>query len=261
MSTPGLRVPQPRETRIEEFYCQQYGMSLASLVKAMERRPRTAYKLAERLNKAGRAHVVRLDYGSPGPWRRSTNFDEPGTVPQGPLWIYPTREIAWGYLDFDPGEWHPKPSTAAHLTAVTELRLALTGLETDPEIWTSERLLRRRVKSENGQANPHIHDAWVQDFTDPDKVWAIEVELTRKRGEGRLMRAMTAALDAADRYELAGVLYFVRSPELLHAVNGVATRIAHQRGMERLPNLEIHDLDATLTRKGENDGERLRLVD
>lgn len=241
---------QPWQTLFEEWYAQQYGVPVSFLTTATKRRQRTVYDFAKKLKDAGRAHVTRIDYGSPGPWRRSTNFDDHDALPHGPLWLYPTREIAWGYLDFDPGEWHPKASTAAHLTAVSELRLALTGLDTDPEVWTSERLLRRIVKTEAGQPGSHIHDAWFQDFADPDKVWAIEVELSRKRGEGRLMRSVTAALDSAERHGLAGVLYFVRGESLRRALDGIATRLANQRGVERLENLEIHDLDATLARKG-----------
>ncbi|MFI6867580.1 hypothetical protein [Nocardia sp. NPDC050406] len=249
MSAPEFRL-QPWQTLLEEWIAQQYAVPLSLLMTAMNRRQRAAYGFAKKLKDAGRAHVVRIDYGSPGPWRRSTNFDETDAMPHGPLWLYLTREINWGYLEFDPGEWHPKASTAAHLTAVSELRLALTGLNTDPEVWRSERLLRRLTKTEPGQPGSHIHDAWFQDFTDPDKVWAIEVELSRKRGEGRLMRSVAAALDAADHHGLAGVLYFARGESLRRALDGIATRLAHQRGVDRLLNLEIHDLDATLARKG-----------
>ncbi|APA97072.1 hypothetical protein [Nocardia seriolae] len=249
MSEPEIRL-QPWETLFEEFNAQQYGMSLDTAAKAIGKSPRAAGKLARRLKKAGRAHVARIDYGSPGPWRRSTTFDDPGDVPHGPLWIFPTREIAWGYLEFDPGEWRPKASTAAHLTAVTELRLALTGMDTDPRVWTSERLLRRRLKSETGRFEVHMHDGWIRDFRDVDDVWAVEVELSRKYGQGRLTRALSAALDAAERCELAGVLYFARGTGLCRALENAATRLAHQRGLDQLSNLEIHDLDTTLARKG-----------
>ncbi|WP_330178995.1 hypothetical protein OHB26_21060 [Nocardia sp. NBC_01503] len=136
------------------------------------------------------------------------------------------------------------------MTAITELRLALTGLDTNPEVWTSERLLRRRIKATGTEPTDRIHDAWFRDFTDPDRVWAIEVELSRKFGDGRLLRAMTAALDTAERHGLAGVLYFVRGASLFRAVEDTAARLAHKRGVESLANLEIHDLDTTLTRKG-----------
>lgn len=249
MKTPEIRL-QPRETRFLEFVSQERGMSLAVMAKAIDRSVRTAHNMARRLVQSGQVHMTRLDYGSPGPWRQSKNFDAADTTPHGPLVLYPTRETAWGYLGFDPGEWLPRPSTAAHMTAVTELRLALTGMDTDPEVWTSERLLYHRLRTENGQPGGHVHDAWFQDFADPDKVWAVEVELSRKRGAGRLIAAMTAALDAAERHDLAGVLYFVRGERLRRAVDTVRTQIAHKRGVESLPNFEIHDLDATLARKG-----------
>ncbi|MFF0613245.1 hypothetical protein ACFYUD_31715 [Nocardia tengchongensis] len=249
MSDPEIRL-QAWETRISEFTAQQYGLSFDTLVKAIGKRPRDAYRFASRLKKLGHAEVARVDYGSPGSWRNSSTFDKSETVPHGPLWLALTRETNRGYLEFDPGDWRPKPSTAAHLTAVTELRLALTGLETDPQAWTSERLLRRWLKTDTGRPEGHIHDAWFRDFTDPDKVWAIEVELSRKFGDGRLQRTMTAALEIAERNDLAGVLYFVRGDEVRKAVKGVATRIAHQRNLDHLPNFEIHDLDVTLARKG-----------
>ncbi|MGW4351830.1 hypothetical protein ACWELJ_07020 [Nocardia sp. NPDC004582] len=247
MSEPQIRL-QAWETRLEEFIAQQYGLSFETVARAMGRGPRAASDFARRLKKLGHAEVARVDYGSRGPWRNSTTFDEPAVVPHGPLWLSLTRATAWGYLEFDPGEWTPKPSTAAHLTAVTELRLALTGLDTDPRMWTSERLLRRRLRGESGRPEVHVHDGWFRDFADPDKVWAVEVELSRKFGDGRLTRAISAALDAADRNDLAGVVYFVRGEGLRRAVETAATRIAHNQNVDRLPNLEIHDLDATIAR-------------
>ncbi|WP_330178996.1 hypothetical protein OHB26_21065 [Nocardia sp. NBC_01503] len=90
---------QPWETRLEELTAQQYALSFDSLAKAASfvgKGARAAYKLANRSKKAGRAHVTRVDYGSPGPWRHSSNFDEPGTVPHGPLWFFLNRETNWG---------------------------------------------------------------------------------------------------------------------------------------------------------------------
>lgn len=240
---------QPHESRFLEFVSQERAVAMALVPAAIGRSMRAGYAMARRLKQSGQICVTRMDCGAPGSWRSSPYFDEPGTVPAGPLVIYPERETAWSYLDFDPGPWNPRPSTIGHMTAVTALRLALVGMETDPEVWTSERLLYRRLNTDHGQPHGHIHDAWLRDFTDPDKVWAIEVELTRKRGAGRLQQAMSAALDAADRHELAGVLYFVRGESLRHVVEGAASQIATKRGIERVPNLEIHDLDATLARK------------
>ncbi|AYF78014.1 hypothetical protein D7D52_34070 [Nocardia yunnanensis] len=240
---------QPHETRFLEFVSQERAIAMALVPTAIGRSPRAARTMVHRLRQSGQLQVTRMDTGEPGPWRPSPYFDDPDAPAHGPLWVFPGRETCWGYTDFDPGPWEPRPSMAAHMTAVTALRLALMGMETDPELWTSERLLYHRLRSENGQSIGHVHDAWFQDFTDPDKVWAVEVELTRKRGAGRLQHTMTAALDAADRHELAGVLYFVRGETLRRAVEATAVRIANKRGIERVPNLEIHDLDATLARK------------
>ncbi|WP_458690469.1 hypothetical protein [Nocardia tengchongensis] len=240
---------QPHETRFLEFLSQERAIAMALVPTAIGRSIRAARTMVHRLKQSGQVQVTRMDTGGPGPWRPSPYFDDPSELLRGPLWVYPERETACGYLDFDPGPWQPRPSMADHMTAVTAVRLALMGVETDPELWTSERMLYRRLRGENGQPIGHVHDAWFQDFTDPDKVWAVEVELTRKRGRGRLPAAMSAALDAADRHELAGVLYFVRGESLRRAVEAAAALIANKRGIERVPNLEIHDLDATLARK------------
>ncbi|MGX1774787.1 hypothetical protein ACWIGW_21920 [Nocardia brasiliensis] len=241
---------QPRETLLQEWMSQQYGIPFSLVSRALGVRSSQAYEIMRRLKLANRVHVTRIDVGSPGVWHRSKHFDAPDAVPYGPLWVYPTREIAWGYLDFDPGEWEPRASTAAHLTAVSELRLAVTGMDTDPEVWTSERLLRRMLKDDRGQLVSHLHDAWYRDAADPDKVWAVEVELTRKFGAGRLLRSVSAALAAVDRHDLAGVLYFVRGEGLRRAIESVRDQIARDRGVEQLDNFEIHDLDVTLSKKG-----------
>lgn len=249
MSAKEIRF-QPHETRFLEFAAQERGMALSVMAEALGRSLRGARETAWRLKQAGQIEVTRLDYGSPGPWRRS-RFDSPESDTSGPLWIYVLREIVWSYIDFDPGPWQPRSSTAAHMTAVTRLRLALTGMDTDPEAWTSERLLYHQLKN-GGAGGGHVHDAWFRDFADPDQVWAIEVELSRKRGAGRLLAAMSGAVEVAEREGLAGVLYFVRGEALRHAVEATAQRLAHKRGVESLPNLEIHDLDATLARKEVN---------
>ncbi|WP_156161830.1 hypothetical protein [Nocardia vulneris] len=241
---------QPRETLLQEWMSQQYCIPFWLAGKALGIRSTQVYEIMRRLKLAGRIHVTRIDIGSPGLWHKSKHFDAPDTVPYGPLWAYMARETAWGYLGFDPGEWEPRASTAAHLTAVSELRLAVTGMDTDPEVWTSERLLRRMLKDERGQLVSHLHDAWYRDAADPDKVWAVEVELTRKFGAGRLLRSVSAALAAADQHDLAGVLYFVRGEGLRRAIESVRDQIARDRGVEQLDNFEIHDLDVTLSRKG-----------
>lgn len=249
MSVPALG-PSARDSLLLEWSAQQYGVSIPTLAIAAGVRLRRAYDIAKRWKLAGWANVARIDVGSAGPWRRSNHFDDPTVVPHGPLWVYPTRETAWGYLNFDPGEWRPTPSTLAHLTAVSQLRLALTGVDTDPEVWTSERLLRRTGKPHGGKPASHVHDAWFQDLTDPDKMWAIEVELTRKFGAGRLMRSVSAALTEAQRHKLAGVLYFVRGEVLRNAVQVAASRLTQQRGPDAAASVEVHDLDETLQRKG-----------
>ncbi|SUA73668.1 Uncharacterised protein [Nocardia otitidiscaviarum] len=227
-----------------EWITQQYGVPLSLIGRVTGMRTDRLYRMVKRWQLKGRMHVSRVDYGAPGPWRTSF-FDAPDTAPQGPLWVYPTRETAWGMLEFDPGEWEPKAYTAAHLTAVAHLRYALGGLETDPDYWTSERLLRRRIAPDT-----HPHDAWMLDFEDFDKVWGIEVELSLKRGGARLVRSMRTALVSADRNDLAGVLYFVRGDALQRAVQRAAHTLAREQGLDQLPNLKIHDLDSVLVGKG-----------
>ena len=246
VKTPEIRL-QGWETHWHEWIAQQYGVSLAFLGHALDLRPDLASRRVRRWVQTGRIQVGRVDYGWSGPWRRSAYFDGPDTVAQGPLWVFPPAAAASLCLGFEVNAWEPKPTTVAHLTAVSQLRLTLTGMDTDPDVWTSERLLRHQF-----DVGTHIHDAWMLDPDDYDKVWAIEVELTRKSGGGgRLKQTIKDALTVAQQNDLAGVKYYVRGAGLQRQVQTAANHIARQRGLDHLENFEVHDLDATLVRDWE----------
>ncbi|MFD7846139.1 hypothetical protein ACFV4K_24750 [Nocardia sp. NPDC059764] len=240
---PGIRL-QGYDTRWHEWLSQMYGVPVALIGRMTAMRSERLYRMVRRWYVTEWCNVGRIDYETPGSWRRSF-FDAPDAEPNGPLWVWPTREASWGMLDFDPGEWEPKATTAAHLTAIAHLRYVLTGLETDPDVWTSERILRRRI-----EPGFHIHDGWLLDEDDYDKIWGIEVELSRKFGSGRLAKNIAAALESAAHHNLAGVQYFVRGEELRRAVARSANYLAREQGLD-LSNLHIHDLDATLARREE----------
>ncbi|MFJ4651485.1 hypothetical protein ACIP5Y_09460 [Nocardia sp. NPDC088792] len=236
--TPEIRL-QGYDSLWFEWLSQMYGMPVATMGRMTGMRSERLYNMVRRWYQTENCHVARLDSGSPGSWRRSF-FDAPDAKPNGPLWVWPTRQLAWGMLDFDPGDWEPKTTTAAHLTAVGHLRYALTGIDTDPDVWTSERILRRRIDE-----GFHLHDAWMLDPEDYDKIWGIEVELSYKYGAGRLAKTIKAALESAEHHDLAGVQYFVRGADLRRAVQRAANYLGRERGLD-LSNLRILDLDAVL---------------
>lgn len=238
---PGIRL-QGYDNLWHEWLSQMYGVPVALIARMTGMRTDRLYRMVKRWHLTEMCRVARVDYGTPGPWRRSS-YDAPDAEASGPLWVWPGRESAWGMLEFDPGDWEPKASTAAHLTAVAHLRYAINGLNTDPDIWTSERLLRRRM-----EPGSHIHDGWLLDEHDYDKIWGIEVELSRKRDAGRLVSTMAAALDSAEQHGLAGVHYYVRGNDVRSGVLRAANHLARQRGLLTLSNLEIFDLDTVLAR-------------
>ncbi|APA94203.1 hypothetical protein [Nocardia seriolae] len=235
----GIRL-QGYDSLWHEWLSQMYGVPVALISRMTGMRTDRVYRMIKRWHLTEMCRVARVDYNMPGPWRRSS-YDAPDAENSGPLWVWPDRESAWGMLDFDPGDWEPKASTAAHLTAVAHLRYAINGLNTDPDIWTSERILRRRM-----EPGSHIHDGWLLDEHDRDQIWGIEVELSRKREKGRLVATMAAALDSADQHDLAGVLYYVRGADLRRAVQRAAQTLARERGQIQLSNLHVHDLDVIL---------------
>ncbi|QIS10634.1 hypothetical protein [Nocardia arthritidis] len=171
------------------------------------------------------------------------------------LWVWLTRETAWAYLGFDPGPWRPRVSTAAHVRALAELRFTLTGTAVDPSVWTSERLLRHRDPDswETGPGRGHVHDAEFRDRSG-DR-WAVEVELTRKKGDGRAAKVLRASLEAARARGLAGVVYFTRGIAVRAGMNAAIRSLEQAGATDLLASLDVRDLDRTLS--GRTDSEEV----
>ncbi|MBF6329782.1 hypothetical protein [Nocardia transvalensis] len=216
-----------------EWLAQQYGASISTVCRLCEvSRPR-GYELARTWQQAGFVHTQRMPSEGPGgSWSNE-------------LWVWPTRETAWAFLGFDPGPWFPRLTTVAHTRALAELRLTLTGRELDPEVWTSERLLRRESNPWRSQCSRHVHDGWFTDGSG-DR-WAVEVELSVKSRAGRAVRSLRAALEAAHSENLTGVVYFVRGRAVRRSVDNAARILSEQGQDELLAMLDIRDLDRFLT--------------
>jgi len=90
----------------------------------------------------------------------------------------------------------PRPKDARHYEMIALTRLALAGNEVGVGTWISERQLRHddAVRVPFGQERPHLHDGhWTDDL---GRLYAIEVELTRK-GSADARQKLAAAYKAA----------------------------------------------------------------
>ncbi|MEU7140856.1 helix-turn-helix domain-containing protein [Nocardia sp. NPDC046473] len=218
-----------------EWLAQQKGAPIETVAELCGvSRPRI-YELVRQWRRAGFVETARMPSQGPnGSWSTS-------------LWVWPTRETGWAFLGFDPGPWFPRVTTVAHVRALAELRLRLTGTALDPLVWTSERLLRHRDPGlrEAGRRYLHVHDA---EFSDSSGVrWALEAELTRKKGADRLATVVRTALEAARTRELAGVVYFVRGSAVRAGIDAAVRSLAEAGAAELLQSLDVRDLDEFLT--------------
>lgn len=227
--SPKTVVLQPRDYAALEWLAQMQGAPLDVIADLLGVSQSRAYGITNRWASADAAQAGRVAMGGPG-W-------------SGPRWVWPTRETAWSMLGVDPGPWMPRPSTAAHVRAVGELRLRLTGASTDTDVWMPERLLRRRHQGQRvrGVKVPHVHDGW---FTDPTGArWAVEVELSRKTDAGRLVAMVGAAVEEARACGLAGVVYFTRGPGVARGVSAAKEQLSDR---DLAVDLVIRDLDEVL---------------
>ncbi|MFJ9365418.1 hypothetical protein ACIRRA_13500 [Nocardia sp. NPDC101769] len=232
-----------RNAMFWEWSAQQYAVPIGLAAEVCEVALNRMYELAHGWKRAGFVHTGR--FPSMGP----------GGVWSNTLWLWTTRETTWSFTGFDPGPWSPRLSTVNHLRALGELRLALTGRELDPQVWTSERLLRRRGAYlwEAGATRDHVHDGEFRDGAG-DR-WAVEVELTRKRGGGRLAETVRAALEAARTRNLSGVVYFTRGTDVRQGLDTAVAELADAGHGELLHTLDIRDLDQFLS--GSNDSKEV----
>ncbi|NKY56975.1 hypothetical protein [Nocardia flavorosea] len=178
-------------------------------------------------------------YRAVAKWRAMGMVSDVNVRPvPGPAWVFPTRIAVETLLPFHANYWTPTPKMAAHVTASFDVRLALVG--TDLERWVSERELRSQVgPAKAGQARPHIHDGRYWD--EQDRLWAVEVELSQKKGAA-VKTAVARAKRAAEAADCAGVLYFCKAGETHNGILSAARTLASMPG----PPVRVIDLNEVL---------------
>lgn len=201
----------PRDAAALEWLSQMYGAPLDVVAKLLGSTEKRAYALVGRWKAAGW-----VDTGKPA---------------AGPMWVWPKRQTAASYLDWDPGYWVPRPSAADHLRASGVVRLALGG------DWKPERQLRHEAsKRERGKTEPYLPDGLWRGPEARD--WqAIEVELTSK-GTTRtreVIEKASASVGGRDAMA-AGVIYVCGTRAIAATVNDAiavwASRFGGDKGRE-----------------------------
>ena len=234
-----------RDQLFLEWLVQQYGSPLDVVARWYGVKRSRVYEIVAKLEDLGKIE-------------RTQAYGEVASTKQGPLWVIPTRATAHSMLGSDPGPWTVRPSTAAHVRAVGELRLALTGTTTNPESWRSERILRREAAAANtsreiGAPMPYCHDGLFTD--DSGKVWAVECELSLKKGAGRMESTLMTSLEAARQLQasidytargVSGVIYFCRGETVRGHVERAINRVSSEHGGDRAKGLHVRDLDTIL---------------
>ncbi|MEV0344038.1 hypothetical protein AB0H49_34015 [Nocardia sp. NPDC050713] len=245
------RGPRPRKRRITlrdqlflEWLTQQYGAPIDVVAQWYGVKKSWAYEIVAALAKADKVELTHATVG-----------ERDGIA--GPMWVVPTRATAYGFLGTDPGQWTVRPSTAAHVRALGELRLALTGRDTDPQRWVSERLLRSAAAPQGaaamvGAPHPYCHDALFTD--DSGKLWAVECELTVKRGAGRMKSTLLTSIRAAQQLQrsiehaalgVSGVIYFCRGAGVNRHVQAAVDELRAE-DVETGKRLHVRDLDTII---------------
>lgn len=256
----------PRDQQFLEWGVPQYGVPIDVMAKWYGSGRSWTYELGQKLEDLGKVERVYATELGPKRLREVNGAEDPKSVagiPRsmwGPMWFVPTRPIAAGILGWDPGHWTVRPSRAAHVRALTELRLALTGRDTSPHVWRSERQLRHDAAPfgpKIGEPQPYCHDGLFRD--DSGKVWAVEVELSVKKGRGRMESILrtsvetaynlTTALDAMDATKISGVIYFCRSDQVANHVTRAKEKVQAEYGKDAVRGLHIRDLDTILTNR------------
>lgn len=187
-----------RDRRALEWLSGMYGAPIDLVARLLGTTERRAYALVSRWKQAG--------------WVRT------GQVDAGRMWVWPTRATATVYLGWDPGDWVPRPSQAAHLRACAITRLALDATGTD---WTSERALRHATPAPvRGTEQPYLSDG---EWHSPRGTVFIEVELTPK-GPERTYQVVRRALAEATRRGAAAVMYVTANKAVTDQVEAAYQR-------------------------------------
>ncbi len=194
-----------RDGRLLRVVGEQYALTVEQLARLVGRTPRTGRWLRDRWVRAG--------------WVESHPL-----VWQGPPFLWLTgkgiRACGSPYR-----RWRPNPTLAAHIEAVTSVRLQLAR-EHGLAAWTCERALAR-VAADRSRERPHLPDGLL-DL--PGGPVAVEVELTLKS------RARLRAISEELASSYPRVWYFA-SPPLLP----VLTEIARQAPWG---NVDVHPYPA-----------------
>ncbi|MFR9774183.1 hypothetical protein [Nocardia sp. SC052] len=188
--TPNYRL-SPRDMRVVTILAEMYGAPM----------DRVAGMLGVQLTSA---------YRTVAKWRATHLVSGMKVRPvAGHTWVFPTRSATEAILPYYAKYWTPSPKMAAHVTAVLDVRLALTGQDLDR--WIPERQLRAELgMARPGEQRQHVHDGRFYDSE--GRLWAVEVELTAKNLAAAKI-SVAKALHAARKANCAGVMYFCRTVE------------------------------------------------
>ncbi|WP_433193820.1 hypothetical protein ACQP1G_34245 [Nocardia sp. CA-107356] len=236
----------PRKTTVLAAVSHMHGMQLDVLGWFLGMERNHVYSLAKQLYAEGAIHALE-------------------DVQAGEKWVVPTRVTAARYLGWRPSEWHPPLGLAEHYRAVAQARVMLVGA--DPQLWTSERVLRHRIgktaEATNRKAkprevlvstgrtpilgHPHVHDGrFLGVVQGRHGWWALEVELSKKDPEYMdiaLKGAIRAARDSRDEV-MAGVLYLCRTAAVSDNVTAASQRLPDNEFGDALAlDLVIRDFD------------------
>ncbi|MEU6564361.1 hypothetical protein [Nocardia nova] len=212
----------PRDMAGTTILAEMYGAPMDVVAEMLGVSINRAYRITAKWEAA---HLISANRSRPTP---------------GPSWVFPTKSAAEALLGRPVRYWVPTPKMAAHVKAVFQLRLALTGM--DLERWTSERLLHAEVGvTPVGQSRPHIHDGRY--INDAGERWAVEVELTAKdaaAARGAVLRAR----QVAERAECVGLAYYCRGEAVKNVIRAASAGLDPTAG----PRMKLRDLDEALAK-------------
>ncbi|WP_433622759.1 hypothetical protein [Nocardia sp. CA-120079] len=232
----------PRDEAMARFLSEQWIADFATLMLLLGTRRSRTYKLIEKWRDDFAAvHSDSL---------RARGRDKPVT------WVWPTQATATRCLGWQASAWVPRSTNLTHKGEVSRVRAALVGLRSG--VWVPERALLRDAARKtpglfaSGQASllsqfsarPHVHDGRYFDGT---RWWAVEVELSLKTPEARLMICVLAAYRSLqDGHSL---LYIYATDRIGNALDKAITELIRTRKLPRSPGIRLRRLDGVITRR------------